>query len=46
MCDGRTMVNGKPVAAPASRSTCSQAALSRLYCQYGFDSGVVSSRTT
>ncbi len=34
------MVAGKPVSACARRRICSQAILSREYCQYGFTVGV------
>jgi len=44
VCDGRTTVYGKPVSPYAMRSRVSDSALSLLYCQYGFVSGVESSR--
>ena len=40
MCDGRTIVAGKPRSRYASTSRSSQAILSRLYCQKGLRSGV------
>ena len=40
MCDGRTIVIGKPVARCACSSASSQAILLREYSQYGFASGV------
>ena len=40
MCDGRTIVIGKPVARYARTSTSSHAILSREYCQNGLCSGV------
>ena len=40
MCDGRTIVTGKPSSRYARTSRSSQAILSREYCQSGLRSGV------
>jgi len=42
VCDGRTTVIGSPSRSRRSNRYRSHAALSRLYCQNGFDSGVPS----